>query len=96
MLISMIQIIGINLKMPLEFISMNRIIHGTPGQENSVSCNNSEPEQSDLVFTEIMYNDGETDSLEFIEIYNKGTDFIDISNYILKARTINHTLEQGI
>ena len=37
--------------------------------------------QNDIVITEIMYNPPEsgTDSLEFIEIYNKGEGTIDLS-----------------
>jgi hypothetical protein len=39
--------------------------------------------QSDLVITEIMYNSPEsgTDSLEFVELYNKGTTAINMNNY---------------
>ncbi|MBN2746697.1 MAG: lamin tail domain-containing protein, partial [Bacteroidales bacterium] len=38
--------------------------------------------QADLIFTEIMYNDlSESDSLEYFEIFNKGTANADISGY---------------
>ncbi len=39
--------------------------------------------ESDIVITEIMYNppESETDSLEFIELYNKGVTTVDLSGY---------------
>ena len=46
--------------------------------------------QSQIVITEIMYNDGgSTDSLEFIEIMNNGADSVSLKDFILKGRTLN-------
>ncbi|MGE5355822.1 MAG: lamin tail domain-containing protein [Deltaproteobacteria bacterium] len=47
--------------------------------------------KSQLVITEIMYNDGGiTDSLEFIEITNNGKDSVLITDYLLKSRSVNY------
>ena len=45
------------------------------------------PGTPDLVISEIMYNPPEsgTDSLEYIEIYNRGTDAIDLNGYYFAA-----------
>ncbi len=46
---------------------------------------------ADIVITEIMYNPPEsgTDSLEFIEIYNKGAEIIDLTGYTFTG--VNYT-----
>lgn len=49
-----------------------------------------------LVITEIMYNPPEsgTDTLEFIEIYNNGTNPVNLRNFIIKYGTATHTINQ--
>ena len=52
---------------------------------------------SQIVITEIMYNDGgTTDSLEFIEIMNNTSDSVAISDFVLKGRTINFKFPEKI
>jgi len=45
--------------------------------------------QSDIVITEIMYNNPGTDSLEFIELHNNGTSTIDLSGFTFTAGIVH-------
>lgn len=53
--------------------------------------------QTDIVITEIMYNSPEsnTDSLEWLEIYNKGQSTIDLSGYYF-TQGIEYTFPSGV
>ncbi len=65
----------------------------TPGSKNLV-CS---PYTNDLVITEIMYNSPDTDfdSLEFIEIYNAGEDFIYVEGFHI-SEGFDFTFPSGI
>ena len=67
--------------------------HSDVGMMGSITV--LEEEKPDLVITEILYNDpGMTDSLEFIEIYNRGGEAANLGGLILKD-AISHVFEEG-
>ena len=52
-------------------------------------------DRPELVITEVMYNDpGMPDTIEFIEIYNAGSEIADLEGLILKE-AVSHTFEAG-
>lgn len=65
----------------------------TSGQDNDFFIDNFAilplASASDLVINEIMYNppEGGTDTLEFIEIYNRGTSAVNVNNFSLSGVT---------
>lgn len=67
----------------------------TPGAANSVICTPTTIDYTKLTINEIMYNDGgNTDSLEFVEIYNNSKDSISLSGCVFKSRFVNYPFPQ--
>ncbi len=56
--------------------------HSSLGMTGTVTVN-AAPANVDLVITEIMYNNPGVDDFEFIEIYNNGTENVNLENYTI-------------
>jgi len=68
----------------------DRIVRGTPGTANSVTCETTEQPQSTLQITEILYNDpSQEDTNEFIEIHNFGTDPVSMTGLSFSSGVIH-------
>ena len=69
------------------------LIYGTPGATNTATCSVLPPSTEDIVITEIMYNPPGSDAIgEYLELYNKGTIAIDLTDFYFTGG-ITHTFD---
>ncbi len=60
----------------------NRIVFGSPGKQNEADCSEEPEEYLNVAINEIMYDAiGATDSLEYIEILNYGSDTVSLAGW---------------
>lgn len=65
-------------------IIANRTVFGTPNRANEPDCSDSQQGLQRIAINEIMYNaTGQTDSLEYIEMYNYGNDTISLQGWTI-------------
>lgn len=64
----------------------NRQVFGSPSKENQPDCSIIGVEYMDLAINEIMYNPiGGSDSLQYIEIFNYGSDTVSMAGWSLEG-----------
>ena len=56
---------------------------GTPGADNSSSSSGIPESDYDIVITEVMANAADEDTGEYIELYNNGSDTVDLWNWVI-------------
>lgn len=74
-------------------------VHVSNGMTGSISVQAAGGPESDVVITEIMYNNPGTDDYEFIELYNRGSNPVDMTGWSFSQGVTftfgNYTLNPG-